>query len=103
MAKKLKDLGITRWDVTDYLKTEEDMAAYIGACIDEAPDDPVLLAKALGEVARARGMSQLARDAGMSRESLYKALSPTGNPSLATALKVTRALGLRIKVEKAAD
>ncbi|MBC3920381.1 putative addiction module antidote protein [Undibacterium sp. CY18W] len=84
------------WDVTDYLKTEEDQALYLDACIEEADGDVAFIAKALGDIARARGMSQIASDTGLSRESLYKALSVDGNPSFATILKVMKSLGLEL-------
>lgn len=87
---------LRRWDSAEHLRTEEDMALYLDACMEEAGDDAAFIAKALGTIARARGMSQLARDTGMGRESLYKALSGDGNPSFATILKVTRALGLQL-------
>ena len=83
----------------DYLKTDEDMVQYLQACIDEAGDDAALIAAALGDIARARGMTPLARDTGLGRESLYKALSGEGNPSFGTVLKVLAALGLRLTVE----
>ncbi|MFA6972130.1 MAG: addiction module antidote protein [Gallionella sp.] len=86
----------TPYDSADYLKTEEDMALYLEACFEEAGDDPAFIAKALGNIARARGMTQLARDTGLGREGLYKALSTEGNPSFATILKVINALGLRL-------
>jgi len=86
----------TRWDVQDYLRTPEDCALYIQAAIVEAADDPAFIAKALGDVARSRGMAQTARDCGVSREGLYKALSAEGNPSFATVLKVARALGVKL-------
>ena len=86
----------SRYDAAEYLKTEEDIAAYLEAVIEEAGDDVSLIAIALGNIARARGMTQLAEAAGMTREGLYKALSATGNPSFATVLKVTRALGLKL-------
>jgi probable addiction module antidote protein len=89
----------SRYDTADYLKTEEDIAEYLQACLDEAGDDPEFIAHTLGVVARARNMSQLAREAGMSREGLYKALSGKGNPSFATILKIARALGLRLRLE----
>ena len=89
----------SRYDTADYLKTEEDIAAYLEAVIEEAGDDPAFVASALGVVARARNMSQLARTVGMSREGLYKALSGEGNPSFATIMKVARALGLRLKFQ----
>ena len=80
------------WDPVDHLKTEVDMAAYLEAALEER--DPALIAAALGDIARAKGMSQVAREAGLGRESLYKALSPTGNPEFGTILKVVTALGL---------
>jgi probable addiction module antidote protein len=87
----------TRWDSAEYLKTEEDMANYLDACMEEAGDDPAFIAKALGTIARARGMTQVARDAGLSRESLYRALSGEGNPEFGTILKVVKALGLKLR------
>jgi probable addiction module antidote protein len=84
----------TRYDSADYLKTADDICAYLEASAEE--NDPVQLALALGAVARSRNMSQLARDAGMTREGLYKALSAGGNPSFATIAKVARALGLQL-------
>ena len=89
-------MKLKKWDSAEHLKTEEDMVAYFEACLEEAGDDPRFLAKALGIIARARGMSQLARDTGISREGLYKALSGEGNPEFATVLKVIRALGLKL-------
>ena len=88
---------LSKWDSAQYLKTEEDMLAYFEACLEEAGDDSAFIAKALGNIAKARGMTQLARDTGLGRESLYKALSGEGNPSFATILKVTRALGLQLR------
>jgi len=82
------------WDVVEHLETEEDMAAYLEAALEDG--DPQLVAAALGDIARAKGMAQVAREAGLGRESLYKALSPEGNPEFATILKVVRALGLRL-------
>lgn len=79
----------------------QDIALYLEACFDEAADDAAFIAKALGTVARARGMTQLAQDTGLGRESLYKALSGQGNPSFDTVLKVTRALGLKLRVSPA--
>jgi probable addiction module antidote protein len=84
------------YDVAEQLRSPEEMAAYLDAWLSEAPDDAAGIARALGDIARARGMSQVARDAGLSRESLYKALSENGNPSFATVLKVAKALGLRL-------
>ena len=86
----------TRWDPVDYLKTDEDMALYLDACLEEDAGDGVVVRAALNDVARARGMSQLARDTGISREGLYKALSPSGNPEFSTVLKVIKALGLKL-------
>ncbi len=82
------------WDAAEHLETEEDMAAYLEAALDDG--DPALVAAALGDIARAKGMSEIARETGLGRESLYKALSPEGNPEFATVLKVVRALGLRL-------
>jgi probable addiction module antidote protein len=82
------------WDPAEHLETEEDMAIYLEAALEE--NDPALVAAALGDIARAKGMTQIAREAGLGRESLYKALSPEGNPELATVLKVLKALGLRL-------
>jgi probable addiction module antidote protein len=84
-----------RWDASEHLETEADMAAYLEAALEEG--DPGLIAAALGDIARARGMAQIARETGLGRESLYKALSPDGNPEFATVLKVVRALGLRLR------
>ena len=83
------------YDVAEQLRTPEEMAAYLDAWLAEAPEDAAGIARALGDIARAKGMSQVARDAGLSRESLYKALGENGNPSFATVLKVARALGVR--------
>ena len=84
------------YDVSDYLRTPEDMAAYLEACIEEADGDATFIAKALGDIARAQVMTQVARDAGLSRESLYKALSGERSPSFDTILKVVSALGLKL-------
>jgi probable addiction module antidote protein len=86
----------TKYEVAEHLRTPEEMAAYLEACIEEAGDDAAFVAKALGDIARAKGMSQVARDTGLSRESLYKALSGERNPGFDTILKVTRALGLKL-------
>jgi probable addiction module antidote protein len=82
------------WDPAEHLSTEEDMAAYLEAALQEG--DSGLIAAALGDIARAKGMSQIARDAGLGRESLYKALSAEGNPEFATIMKVVGALGLQL-------
>lgn len=83
-----------QWDVAEHLETEEDMAAYLEAALEDG--DPKLVSAALGDIARAKGMTQIARETGLGRESLYKTLSPEGNPELATLLKVIHALGLRL-------
>lgn len=84
------------YDTADYLKSSADIRAYLEACMEEAGDDPVYIAVALGNVARAHGMVQLAKETGLTREGLYKALSADGNPSLGTVLKVLKALGLKL-------
>lgn len=94
-TKRRKKETFSRWDAADHLKSEEDMVAYLQACLEE--DEPGLLAAALGDVARAYGMMRLARDTGISRDGLYKALSKGGNPKLDTVLKVIRALGVGLK------
>ncbi|ASC72591.1 hypothetical protein XM38_035490 [Halomicronema hongdechloris C2206] len=84
------------WDASDHLETQEDIIAYLQAALEE--DDPSLVTAALGDIARSKGMTQLAQATGLGRESLYKALSREGNPEFATVLKVLRALGLRLQV-----
>lgn len=91
--------AFSRWDPVDHLRSEADMVAYFEACLEEAGDDPSFVAAALGDIARARGVSQVARDSGLTREGLYRALSKGANPSLGTVLKVTRALGLKLRAE----
>ena len=91
----------TIWDPASHLSTEEDVAAYLEAALQDG--DPQLVAAALGDIARAKGMSQIARDAGLGRESLYKSLSSSGNPELATVLKVISALGLQLHVSPTTD
>lgn len=88
-------LKTTPWDSAEYLKSEADISAYLDACFEEGGDDPAFLVHALGVAARARNMSQLARDTGLTREGLYKALSSSGNPSFGTVLKVADAMGYR--------
>ena len=83
------------WDAADHLETKEDIALYLEAAFEDG--DPALIAAALGDAARARGMTKVAAETGLGRESLYKALSPEGNPGFATVLKVMRALGLRLR------
>ncbi len=97
-----KSETFSRYDTADYLKNDEDILAYLEAVMEEGGDDPAYIARALGVVARARNMSQLARDTGLSREGLYKALSEDGNPSFATIVKVAHALGLRVSFRPAA-
>ncbi len=84
------------YDIAEQLRTPDEMAAYLDAWFAEAPEDLGGIARALGDIARAKGLSQVAKAAGMSRESLYRALSEEGNPSFATILKVTKALGVRL-------
>jgi len=96
-------IKLRKWDSAEHLETEEDMVLYFETCLDEAGDDAAFIAKSLGVIARARGMTQLSRDTGLGRESLYKALSGEGNPSFATILKVTRALGLKLHAGTATD
>jgi len=91
-----------RYDSADYLKTEEDIAAYLEAVMEEASDDPAYVARALGVVARARNMTALAREVGMSRVGLNKALSGEGNPTLSTVMKVAKALGLKVSIQPGA-
>ncbi len=92
-----KKMTYTVYDAADYLKTEADMAGYFQAVLEESGNDPVYISKALGNIARARSMTKVAKKAGMTREGLYKALSGTGNPEFATILKVIDALGLRLQ------
>ena len=93
-AKRPKE-SFSRYDTADYLKSEQDMVAYLQACMEEADDDAAFIANALGTIARARGMARLAKETGLTREGLYKALNKDSNPSFATVLKVMRALGLK--------
>jgi probable addiction module antidote protein len=89
------------YDVSEQLRTPDEVAAYLDAWLTDAPDDVAGIARALGDVARAKGMSRVARDSGLSRESLYKALGENGNPSFATVLKVARALGIQLHAQAA--
>jgi len=95
----IKKLGIKRFDSAEYLQNEQDVALYFQACIDEAGNDPAFIAKSLGVIARARGMTQLAKETGLSREGLYKALSGEGNPEFSTIWKVINALGLKLHTQ----
>ncbi len=90
---------LKKWDIVEHLGSDEDMALYLDACIEEDPGDGSLIRAALGDIARAKGMSRLARDTGLAREGLYKALSAEGNPEFATIMKVIRALGIRLHAE----
>ena len=97
--KKSAKVKTTLYDMSEHLRTPEEMAAYLDAWFEEAPEDAGGIARALGDIARAKGMSQVAKDAGLSRESLYRALSADGNPSFATVLKVAKALGVRLHAQ----
>jgi probable addiction module antidote protein len=91
-----KRAELRAWDAAEHLESDDDIAAYLDAALEEG--DPALVVAVLGDIARARGMTQLAREAGVGRESLYKALSAAGNPEFATVMKIVRALGLRFQV-----
>lgn len=95
MAAKIKTRS---WDVANYLEKEEDIQAYMEACIEDDPGDGSFIRAALGDIARVRGMSQIARDSGVGREHLYRALSTEGNPEFSTILKVMKALGLQLHI-----
>jgi probable addiction module antidote protein len=88
--------NFTRWDPADNLQSDADRVLYLDACLEEDPGDGSLVRAALNDIARARGMAQLARDTGLTREGLYKALSPTGNPEFSTVLKVIKALKIQL-------
>ena len=90
--------AFTKWDVTESLRTREDARLYLEACAEEDPGDGSLIRAALNDIARAGNMSQLAREVGMSREGLYKALSEDGNPSFATVTRIARALGMQVRI-----
>lgn len=96
-----KNAELATFDVAEHLRTPEEMAFYLDACIAESDGDAAFIAKALGDIARAQGMSKVARDAGVSRESLYRALSGERSPDFATILKVTRALGVQLHASAA--
>ena len=98
---KAKKTKVSSYDVAEHLRTPKEMAAYLDAWLEEAPDDATGIARALGDIARAKGMTQVAREAGLSRESLYRALGPEGNPSFSTVLKVAKALGIQWHVQPA--
>jgi probable addiction module antidote protein len=101
VASPAKATKTVAYDVSKQLRTPEEMAAYLDAWLEVAPEDATGIARALGDIARAKGMTQVARDAGLSRESLYKALGENGNPTFATILKVARALGVRFHAQVA--
>ncbi len=98
----MKKTTTSRYDVSEHLRTPEEMAAYLEASFEVSDGDAAFIAKALGDIARAKGMSQIARDTGLSRESLYKALSGERTPGFDTVLKVIKALGLKLHAEAAA-
>lgn len=98
-AVDVTKVATSRYDVAEHLRTPEEMAAYLQACLEEADGDAAFVAKALGDIARAKGMAQVARDAGLSRESLYKALSGERSPGFDTILKVIGALGLTLHAD----
>lgn len=100
-TRKASKTRTAPYDVAEHLRTPEEMAAYLDAWLEVAPEDAAGIAKALGDIARAKGMGQVAKDAGLSRESLYRALSADGNPSFATVLKVARALGVKLHAKAA--
>lgn len=97
----MKKTVTTRYDVAEHLQTPREMAAYLEACLEEANGDAAFIAKALGDIARAKGMAIVARQAGLSRESLYKALSGDRSPGFDTILKVIEALGLKLHAKPA--
>lgn len=98
-GNSVQKVNTTPYDVAEHLRTPKEMAAYLQACIDEADGDAAFIAKALGDIARAKGMAEVAREAGLSRESLYKALSGDRSPEFGTILRVMAALGLRLRAE----
>ena len=88
----------TKWDVTDHLRTKEDVCLYLEACAEEDPGDGSLISAALNDIVRAQNMSRLALDIGISRKGLYKALSEDGNPSFATVMGIVRGLGMQLRI-----
>ena len=92
-------LKTARWDASEFLDSDEAIAAYLNAAFEDG--DPGYIAAAIGHVAKAKGMSQIARQTGLTRENLYRALGDGGNPELSTMTKVMRALGMRIQVAPA--
>ncbi|MGC3982067.1 MAG: putative addiction module antidote protein [Steroidobacteraceae bacterium] len=100
-AKKRAEETFSRYDTVDYLRSKKEMVAYLKACMEEAGDDAAFIAQALGNIARTRGMAQLAKDTGISREGLYKALGKNSNPSFGTVLKVMKTLGVKLTPQMA--
>lgn len=98
---KRKKVTFMPFDVADHLKSDQDIAEYFSACLEEGGDDPAYIAAALGNIARAYGMVKLAKETGLAREALYRALSESGNPNFSTVLKVTKALGLKLTAQAA--
>jgi len=92
----MKRITTSLWDASDHLNTKEEIIAYVEAALEDG--DPSLISAVLGDVARSKGMTQIARETGLGRESLYKSLSPEGNPEFATILRVIKALGLQLHV-----
>jgi probable addiction module antidote protein len=95
----MRNTKTTRYDVAEHLRTPAEMAAYLESVLEESNGDASMVAKAIGDIARAKGMSQVAKDSGLSRESLYKALSGERNPGIDTILKVISALGIKLHAE----
>jgi probable addiction module antidote protein len=100
-GKTRHETEFSKWDVTEDWKTDEDMVMFLEACFEEAGDDGAFITAALGEIALARGMSEVAAATGLTREGLYKTLSKDGNPSFSAVLKVMKALGLKLRPEAA--
>ena len=96
----MEKLELKKWDVTEHLKTDADIRSYFNACIDEDPGDGSLIRVALGDIARAKGITKVANEPGIAREGLYKALSAEGNPEFSTIMKVINALGLKLEVRQ---
>ena len=101
-ARKTKPVKLSRWDSAEHLRSEEDIAAYFEAAVEEAGDDPAYILHVLNTIARARGMMKLANDAGLTRGGLYKALAPDAKPSFQTVAKIAKALGFRVTFTRAA-
>ena len=101
MKPRKRKIATSRYDSADYLKTDADIVAYLKACLEEGSDNAAYMAHALGVAARAYGMLRLAKETGLAREALYRALSASGNPSLTTITKVLKALGIKLAVKAA--